>query len=185
MDFKTFLDKAIADIEADLTTYVDHDVATVLYTVDDLFEADEDVSQNEILNTIDDLEWEIAIEAKEIVREFFAERFLVRYFNDGNAVFNYIKESFPSSVLESKLEEVTKYTSVKEVNDDLDSDDRNVKDEATNELLNVVYYMMIDVDFLTSYPEAERIAYEYATEVTSAAVEKLKSENVLSENVVF
>lgn len=183
MNFNVFMNEMFSDIEKDSKTYLDNDLGILLDTIDEL--VDEDESQEEILTTIDELEWEIQRAAYENIREFIANRLLVRYFNDGNAVLKYILEEFSNSDVESKITEATSYTSIEDVYADLNSDDRKVRDEATNELLNVVYYMMIDVDFLTSYPEAERIAYEYATEVTSAAVEKLKSENVLSENVVF
>lgn len=177
------MNELLSDIEEDSKSYLDNDLGILLDAIDEL--VDEDEPQEEILTTIDAFEWEIQRAAYENIREFIANRLLVRYFNDGNAVLKYILEEFSNSDVESKLAEVTNYTSIEDVYADLNSDDRKVRDYATDELLNVVYYMMIDVDFLTSYPEAERIASEYATEVTSAAVEKLKSENVLSKNVVF
>ena len=181
MNFKASLNDLHSDAKQYVAEYFRDDVGKVYDNIEKFVE-EESATDNQIIAYLDDIESELSSACWEGIREFFAEHLLPRFYTDGDAIFEYLKSRFDIDELEDKLQADTAYESVSELTEDLESENSTNVENAIGAMLDIVYMMHIYVDYDTSYPIAEAIANEYASDVIVEAVDDLIADGILSKN---
>ena len=179
MNFKASLQDLHSDAKQYVAGYFRSDVDKVYDNIEKFVEDDGD---NHVADYIDDIQYELSTAGQEIIRDFFANRLLPRFYTDGDAIFEYLKSRFDMGELEDKLQADTAYESVSELAKDLESEESIDVVNAIDAMLQIVYLMQVEVDYDTSYPLAEAIADEYADEVIVEALGDLIADGILPKD---
>lgn len=179
MNFKASLNDLHSDAKQYVAEYFRSDVDKVYDNIEKFVEEDGD---NGVVDYLDDIQYELSTAGQEIIRDFFANRLLPRFYTDGDAIFEYLKSRFDMDDLEDKLQADTAYESVSELTKDLESEESTDVVNAIDAMLQIVYMMQVEVDYDTSYPLAEAIADEYADEVIVEALDDLIADEILPKD---
>lgn len=179
MNFKASLQDLHSDAKQYVAGYFRSDVDKVYDNIEKFVEEDGD---SHVTDYIDDIQYELSTAGQEIIRDFFANRLLPRFYTDGDAIFEYLKSRFDMDELEDKLQADTAYESVSELTKDLESEESTDVVNAIDAMLQIVYLMQVEVDYDTSYPLAEAIADEYADEVIVEALGDLIADEILPKD---
>ena len=179
MNFKASLQDLHSDAKQYVAGYFRSDVDKVYDNIEKFVEEDGD---NQVADYLDDIQYELSTAGQEIIRDFFANRLLPRFYTDGDAIFEYLKSRFDMDELEDKLQADTAYESVSELTKDLESEESTDVVNAIDAMLQIVYLMQVEVDYDTSYPLAEAIADEYADEVIVEALGDLIADGILPKD---
>ena len=179
MNFKASLQDLHSDAKQYVAGYFRSDVDKVY---DNIKEYVEDDGDSHVVDYLDDIQYELSTAGQEILRDFFANRLLPRFYTDGDAIFEYLKSRFDMGELEDKLQADTAYESVSELAKDLESEESIDVVNAIDAMLQIVYLMQVEVDYDTSYPLVEAIAYEYADEVIVEALDDLIADEILPKD---
>lgn len=179
MNFKASLKDLHSDAKQYVAGYFRSDVDKVY---DNIKEYVEDDTDNSVVDYLDDIQYELSTAGQEILRDFFANRLLPRFYTDGDAIFEYLKSRFDMGELEDKLQADTDYESVSELVADLESEESANIVNAIDAMLQIVYLMHVDVDYDTSYPFAEAIADDYADKVIVEAIDDLIADGILPKD---
>lgn len=184
MNFKASLKDLHSDAKQYIGEYFRDDVGKVYDNIEKFVE-EESNADNRIIAYIDDIEYELSTTGQEVLRDFFANRLLPRFYTDGDAIFEYLKSRFDMDELEDKLQADTSYESVSELTKDLESEESTAVVNAIDAMLQIVYQMQVDVDYDTSYPFAEAIADDYADNVIVEAIDDLIADGILSKDFIW
>lgn len=179
MNFKASLQDLHSDAKQYVAGYFRSDVDKVYDNIEKFVEEDGD---SHVADYIDDIQYELSTAGQEIIRDFFANRLLPRFYTDGDAIFEYLKSRFSMDELEDKLQADTAYESVSELTKDLESEESTDVVNAIDAMLQIVYLMQVDVDYDTSYPFANAIADDYADKVIVEAVDDLIADGILPKD---
>lgn len=179
MNFKASLKDLHSDAKQYIRGYFRSDVDKVYDNIKEYVEEDGD---NSVADYVNDIQYELSIAGREVLRDFFAERLLPRFYTDGDAIFEYLKSRFDMGELEDKLQADTDYESVSELVADLESEESTSVVNAIGAMLDIVYLMHVDVDYDTSYPFAEAFADDYASNVIEEAVDDLIADGILPKD---
>lgn len=179
MNFKASLNDLHSDAKQYVAGYFRSDVDKVYDNIEKFVEEDGD---NQVADYLDDIQYELSTAGQEIIRDFFANRLLPRFYTDGDAIFEYLKSRFDMDELEDKLQADTAYESVSELTKDLESEESTDVVNAIDAMLQIVYLMQVEVDYDTSYPLAEAIANEYADAVIVEALDDLIADGILPKD---
>lgn len=180
MDFKASLKDLHSDAKQHVAEYFRSDVDKVYDNIEKFVE--ESTADNRIIDYLDDIEYELSSACQEVIRDFFAERLLPRFYTDGDAIFEYLKSRFDGNELNDKVQADTAYESVSELTKDLESEDSIDVENAIYSMLSIVYLMQVYVDYDTSYPFAKAIADDYADEVIVEAIDDLIADGILPKD---
>ena len=115
MNFKASLNDLHSDAKQYVAGYFRSDVDKVYDNIEKFVEEDGD---NQVADYLDDIQYELSTAGQEIIRDFFANRLLPRFYTDGDAIFEYLKSRFDMDELEDKLQADTAYESVSELTKD-------------------------------------------------------------------